>query len=68
VRLYNRRAWRSGARAFLMLHPLCVDCRRPATQVDHIVAHQGDERLFWDSRNWQALCRSCHAKKGHSER
>ncbi|WP_368028316.1 HNH endonuclease signature motif containing protein [Paenibacillus sp. DCT19] len=28
--------------------------------VDHIVPHKGDEGLFWDSTNWQALCKRCH--------
>lgn len=31
-----------------------------ATVVDHIVPHKGDKRLFWDSKNWQALCKPCH--------
>jgi 5-methylcytosine-specific restriction protein A len=31
--------------------------------VDHIVSHHGDEALFWDEDNLQALCKSCHDKK-----
>src|SRR5262252_2627043 len=27
-----------------------------ATVTDHIVPHKGDDRLFWDARNWQSLC------------
>lgn len=27
---------------------------------DHIKPHRGDERLFWDEANLQALCRGCH--------
>ena len=48
-----------------------------STDVDHIVPHglkaaidSGDvarieraRRLFWDSRNWQALCAPCHSAK-----
>ena len=32
----------------------------PATVVDHIIPHRGDMTLFWDSANWQPLCKSCH--------
>lgn len=31
-----------------------------ATVVDHITPHRGDERLFWDESNHQALCAACH--------
>ena len=30
--------------------------------LDHIIPHRGDRKLFWDRDNWQALCKSCHAK------
>ena len=32
----------------------------PAVVVDHIVAHRGNEGLFWDVANWQSLCRWHH--------
>ena len=32
----------------------------PATVVDHIIAHKGDLKLFWDSANWQPLCKPHH--------
>lgn len=32
----------------------------PATVVDHITPHRGDPILFWDSKNWQPLCKDCH--------
>jgi 5-methylcytosine-specific restriction protein A len=35
----------------------------PATVVDHVVPHRGDERLFWDKGNWQGLCKRCHDAK-----
>ena len=28
--------------------------------VDHIKPHKGDETLFWDETNWQALCKPHH--------
>jgi 5-methylcytosine-specific restriction protein A len=35
----------------------------PANVVDHIKPHQGDEELFWDRNNWQAMNKICHDKK-----
>jgi len=55
--------WDKVRRVFLMTHPLCVICGRPATDVDHIVPHRGDKRLFWDQNNWQPLCHECHSRK-----
>jgi 5-methylcytosine-specific restriction protein A len=40
---------------------------RKATVVDHIIPHRGDEKLFWDRDNWQALCKSCHDHKTWTE-
>lgn len=34
-----------------------------ATIVDHKVPHKGDKALFWDSTNWQSLCKPCHDRK-----
>ena len=66
--LYRSKRWRTERAAFLHAHPLCVECKRedllrPATVVDHIDPHRGDELVFWDSSRWQALCPSCHSKK-----
>jgi len=37
--------------------------------VDHIVPHRGDQELFRDPANWQALCKLCHdIDKQRSER
>jgi 5-methylcytosine-specific restriction protein A len=36
---------------------------RPAVHVDHIKPHGGDLALFWDPKNWQGLCGSCHSTK-----
>lgn len=54
--------WRAARAAFLGAHPICR-CGRRAELVDHIVPHCGDEKLFWDESNWQALCRPCHDRK-----
>ena len=60
--------WQRTREAFLKRNPLCAQCLRenrltPATVVDHIVPHRGDEKLFWDQGNWQAICKTCHDKK-----
>ncbi|PZR07117.1 MAG: HNH endonuclease [Archangium gephyra] len=70
--------WRKARAAFLAAHPLCAECQRhgrvtPARVVDHIKPHRGDEALFWNEANWQALCDftspfDCHgAKTGRGE-
>lgn len=61
-------AWTKARNAYLQANPLCVYCAamKPprvtaAKVVDHIIPHQGDQTLFWDSEsNWQALCAPCH--------
>lgn len=65
ARLYGSK-WQRAREIFLSANPLCVfHARRgslpvEATVVDHIVAHKGDLKLFWDRKNWQALCKHCH--------
>ena len=64
---YNSK-WRKERLSYLQLHPLCVHCKdnnviKAATEVDHIIPHRGDTKLFWRRSNWQALCKSCHSKK-----
>ncbi len=34
-----------------------------ADVVDHIIPHKGDQSLFWDSSNWQPLCKHHHDQK-----
>ena len=76
--------WGKRAKAFLETYPLCGmrpgdqapvmsrcaadGIRTPATVVDHVVPHRGDQRLFQDVGNWQSLCIRCHARKSQTER
>lgn len=66
--------WAKYRLAFLRRHPLCIRCRAagqttPASVVDHIQAHKGDQSLFWDKANHQALCAHCHnADKQRAEK
>ncbi|MGE0857793.1 MAG: HNH endonuclease [Gammaproteobacteria bacterium] len=65
--------WEKARAAFLRVHPLCVACEREdhqltsATVVDHVIPHKGDTVLFWDSSNWQALCKRHHDRKTATE-
>ena len=57
--------WQKARAAYLKKHPLCVDHEKlgqvvQAEIVDHIIPHRGDMVLFWDSDNWQSLCKHCH--------
>lgn len=57
--------WRKARRIFLAENPLCRMClddgrETAATVVDHRVPHLGNETLFWDTANWQALCKLHH--------
>lgn len=67
--------WRRARDAFLAepdnaLCRMCLAADPPrvtaASVVDHIVPHRGDRALFWDRRNWQGLCETCHNR--HKQR
>lgn len=64
---YNS-AWQRARLGFLAQNPLCITCAgtgrvTAASVVDHITPHKGDMQLFWDTNNWQALCKTCHSRK-----
>ena len=64
--------WQKARKQYLSAHPLCVLCQkegrfRKATVVDHIIPHRGDQKLFLDRSNWQALCKPCHDRKTGKE-
>ncbi len=61
-------AWRKARARWLREHPLCTMCpvqtpAHAATEVDHRIAHGGDQTLFWDESNWQGGCKSAHSAK-----
>jgi 5-methylcytosine-specific restriction protein A len=65
-------AWQQARARFLQQHPLCVTCEAqdltvPATVVDHRIPHRGDQKLFWDESNWQAMCKPHHDAKTQAE-
>jgi 5-methylcytosine-specific restriction protein A len=60
--------WQKARATWLSRNPLCVACHEagrvaPAVVVDHKVPHRGDQTLFWDTSNWQSLCKCCHDTK-----
>lgn len=65
--------WQKAREAFLAVASyLCVTCKAEgriaaATVVDHKTPHRGDQALFWNRANWQALCKTCHDRKTASE-
>jgi len=64
--------WQQLRARYLVSHPLCLECKKAglvkiAEVVDHIVPHKGDMALFWDSDNWQPLCKPCHDRKTATE-
>lgn len=57
--------WQAYRERYLTEHPLCVMHQAQgrvvaASVVDHIEPHRGDHKLFWNPKNHQALCKSCH--------
>ena len=60
---YDRKDYRIARDVFMFQHPVCVVCGALATDLDHIKPHKGDWALFWDVRNWQSLCATCHGRK-----
>lgn len=58
---YNHQ-WRKERAAYLATHLHCamLGCNGHATVVDHIIRHRGDNAIFWNRANWQALCAPCH--------
>lgn len=67
ARGYDAR-WQKARKLYLKVHPLCAECYKngkltPATVVDHVIPHRGDQTLFWDETNWQPLCKNCHDHK-----
>lgn len=65
-------AWDKASERYRHEHPRCVKClaegRVTSSEVtDHIIPYRGDQSLFWDESNWQALCKRCHDAKTAAE-
>ena len=69
---YNNSRWRKVRQAQISKAPLCQRCLSfdlvtIATDADHQTPHRGNNKLMWDSKNLQSLCRSCHSWKTQEE-
>lgn len=63
-RLYDR-AWRKRRQIWLADHPWCESCLAnglyvPATDVHHVIRHEGDTHIFRTSP-LKSLCHACHS-------
>lgn len=63
AKMYKNKRYQRARKIFMIRHPFCAVCGKPAEHLDHIIPHKGDYNLFWDRSNWQSLCASCHSKK-----
>lgn len=64
--------WHKERKKFLAENPWCSECLKqgiytPATEVDHVIPHKGNQELFWDRNNWDSKCKSCHSRKTRLE-
>jgi len=72
-KLYDNKRWRARSAQQLRQHPLCAFClkegrARLAKVADHIVAHNGDQQLFFYGE-LQSLCVTHHnSRKQQIER
>lgn len=69
---YHGTKWRRLRLQQLAAQPLCQRCLvfetlSPGHHVDHVISHQGNAALFFNSRNLQTLCLSCHSVKTRRE-
>lgn len=53
-------SWRNYCARFLAVNRRCYACGKPATVVDHLVPHKGDEKLFQQLNNHIPLCERDH--------
>ena len=69
VKMYKDPRYQRDRERFLIMHPFCnaPGCNEPATDLDHIIPHRGDFRLFYDMSNWQGLCHKHHSIKTATE-
>jgi len=70
--LYNSWKWKKIRKLFLQKNPKCVKClefgiQSAATVVDHVIPYkEGDN--FFDTNNYQSMCKKHHDSKSATER
>jgi 5-methylcytosine-specific restriction protein A len=63
--LHGTSKWKRESAAYLRANEFCASClragrRTKAVLVHHKRPHRGDVKLFWDRKNWEGRCRTCH--------
>ncbi|HRW25566.1 MAG TPA: HNH endonuclease signature motif containing protein [Spirochaetia bacterium] len=66
--VYRDSRWRRARREQLARQPRCCRCGAPATDVDHIIPHQGREEYAFNLDNLQSMCHACHMAKTRADR
>ena len=66
--VYRDPRWRRVRRGQLARAPLCCACGAQATDVDHIIPHQGREEYAFNLDNLQSMCHSHHMLKTRADR
>ena len=66
-KLYRSPRWTRIREEHIEANPFCVDCGDRGTDVDHVVPHRGDTRLFFDRNNLATRCKVCHSRKTANE-
>ena len=65
--MYNSPKWRKLRAEKLRQCPQCEKCGAPATEVHHVLPHNGDWDLFLDTDNLMSICHACHLKETQRE-
>lgn len=63
----KERIWNKACEQYLSTNHFCDECDKrgyivPAEHVRHIRNPKGNQALFWDMNNWQAVCITCHRR------
>lgn len=70
---YRSRKWFATSQGFRRKHAWCEWCVQegrldtPSAFTDHILPVKEYPELFWDNKNWWALCERCHGRKYQME-
>ncbi len=68
LKLYASQSWDRLRLKHLLQQPYCIICNTTARlEVDHILPHNGNPKLFFNEANLQTLCKQCHSSKTMNE-
>ncbi|TVT86296.1 HNH endonuclease [Acinetobacter colistiniresistens] len=69
---FKDKVWKAARAEYLTECPVCEECARRghvsvALAVIHKINPMSDRVLFWDKRNWFAVCGPCHVRLTNNE-